>query len=110
MDSGLTSRSLREERRARRMSQAELAQRTGMSATIISNYEKGTRKITPEAAVKIKHVFNTLSPVTEKAQQVTKEAELSDEHTVLRWHGKTLQDAESHIIRTLAKLLVEQRK
>jgi transcriptional regulator with XRE-family HTH domain len=108
----------------RRVSQKTLADLTGIPVSTIRSYEYGRREPKIENENSIRRVLDTYPVVTEDMpngydgltvpdiDKSDKPAniELATPNATMTWHGKTLQDAESHIIRTLAKLLVEQRK
>jgi transcriptional regulator with XRE-family HTH domain len=108
MKSMLTKEDVRTLRQSRRMTQKELAVKSGLSTSLIAQIEAGKKKITQQTASKLSKAFKTSRSLgrVETAQA----ADLSNTSLVMMWDGKVLSDNESIIIRNLAKTLVEQRK
>ncbi|MFD1428702.1 helix-turn-helix domain-containing protein [Lacticaseibacillus mingshuiensis] len=104
----LSTDDIKKLRHERRMTQSELAERAGLSKSLVAQIETGQRKVTEETSSKLLTAFSSTKSLGIAA--TAKVDDLSDDSVVLMWRDKTLQDDESHIIRTLAKLLVEQRK
>ncbi|EPC59259.1 XRE family transcriptional regulator [Lacticaseibacillus paracasei subsp. paracasei Lpp14] len=98
---------IKRERKARALTQLELANMIGVSKSLIAQVETGAKPVSSDVNQKIKAAFDS-KPKLGSIKPVHV-ANLQDESLVLMWKDKPFLDAESHIIRTLARLLMEQR-
>jgi transcriptional regulator with XRE-family HTH domain len=103
-----TSKQVKELREARRISQRKLSQLTGLSPSLISAYEAGTRPVTAEASEKLDLAFKQVLPVQTPHQVTT--AELTDPNTIIKVAGTPLSTNERELLTSVATTLVNQRK
>ncbi|MEN2663100.1 helix-turn-helix transcriptional regulator [Lacticaseibacillus rhamnosus] len=104
----LSGEQIKQLRNARRMSQVDLSRATGLSASLISSYEAGTRNVTQEASDKIAIAFNDITPINPAER--TQTADLDDDKTLVKMNGIPLMPAEKALLKALAKAMLDQRK
>lgn len=95
-------------RKERRMNQQELAKRSGLSPSLISGIENGTRRVTKATQEQLELAFKQVTPYGSATQ--TRIADLSDAEILLQWHGHQLNAYETQLVRVLTKTMIDQRK
>ena len=107
---------IKELRKSRKLTQAELSQLFGLSKTAIVNYENGSRKVPLELIVKFAEFFEV--SIDDLTGMVTDRTVLvsADERTIRvakRWHKEFGSDAlteeEAEQLITYAKFLIYMR-
>lgn len=104
----LTIAELRTGRKARGLSQKDLAKVAGISLSAVNAYEQGARNLTATASSKIEAVFKRM-PTLDVEPQRTQIADLSDPNTILVCDGTILRAPEIELIQVIAKTLIGQR-
>lgn len=103
-----TSESVKALREERRISQRQLSQLTGLSPSLISAIEAGSRQISSETAEKLDIAFKQILPM-QAPKQVT-QTELKDPDTIITVDGTPLTNSEREVLAGVATTLIGQRK
>ncbi|WP_424349222.1 helix-turn-helix domain-containing protein [Latilactobacillus sp. 5-91] len=88
--------------------QADLAQRINVSPKTIGTWERGTREPPIETITKLSDIFEVssdylLGKTENKSISKTKEAEITDEHTIMTFEGKPIQPEDLDLIKRLLR-------
>ncbi|WDC92863.1 helix-turn-helix transcriptional regulator (plasmid) [Latilactobacillus curvatus] len=90
------------------MSQSELARRMNMDKSTMNKIENGSRKVSSDELKSFSNLFNVttdylLGKSENRSTSKTKEAEITDEHTIMTFEGKPIQPEDLDLIKRLLR-------